>query len=199
LALDKNSKLIFISGPAGTAKTYLAVQAALELMNLKKVSDLIYVRSAVESADSKLGFLPGEVGDKMAPYLEPLMEKLEELLPRNQIDILKKEDRIAGFPVGHLRGRNFNAKAILGDEAQNMTFKEILTLITRTGEFSKVFIIGDPEQSDINGKSGFTKMIDIFNDCESRDNGIHVFTFADEDIVRSGLVRFIAKKVKKVV
>jgi phosphate starvation-inducible PhoH-like protein len=199
LALDKESKLIFVSGPAGTAKTYLAVQAALTLMNSKRVSDLIYVRSAVESADSKLGFLPGEVGDKMAPYLEPMMEKLEELLPRSQVDILKKEARISGFPVGHLRGRNWNAKAIIGDEAQNMTFKEILTLITRTGEFAKVFILGDPEQSDINGKSGFIKMISVFDDEESKANGIHVFRFDDEDIVRSGLVRFIAKKIKKVV
>jgi phosphate starvation-inducible PhoH-like protein len=199
LAADKHTKLIFVAGPAGTAKTYLAVQAALEMMNLKKVSDLIYVRSAVESADSKMGFLPGEVGDKMAPYLEPLMEKLEEFLPRNQIEILKKEERISGVPVGHLRGRNYNAKAIIGDEAQNMTFKELLTLITRIGEFSKVFIIGDPEQSDINGKSGFIKMVDIFNDEESKENGIYVFKFDEDDIVRSALVRFIAKKIKKVV
>lgn len=199
LALDKQSKLIFVSGPAGTAKTYLSIQAALTMISEKRVSDLIYVRSVVESADSKMGFLPGEVGDKMAPYLEPMMDKLEELLPRNQVDILKKEERIAGLPVGHLRGRNWNAKVIIGDEAQNMTFKEILTLITRTGEFAKVFILGDPEQPDINGKSGFIKMVSVFDDEESRSEGIHVFRFDDDDIVRSGLVRFIAKKIKKVV
>lgn len=116
LATNKQAKLIFISGPAGTAKTYMAVQASLQMMSLKELSDLIYVRSAVESADSKLGFLPGEVGDKMAPYLEPLMEKLEELLPRNDIDLLKKEARISGIPVGHLRGLSLNVKAIIGDE-----------------------------------------------------------------------------------
>jgi len=199
LALDKQSKLIFISGPAGTAKTYLAVQAALEMISAKRVSDLIYIRSAVESADAKLGFLPGEVGDKMAPYLAPLMEKLEELLPKNQVDLLKKEERISGFPVGHLRGRNWNAKAIIGDECQNMTEKELVTLITRIGEFAKVFIIGDPEQSDINGKSGFIKMLSRFDDEECRENGIHVFRFDDDDIVRSALVRFISKRLKKVV
>lgn len=198
LALDKQSKLIFVSGPAGTAKTYLTVQAALTMISDKRVSDLIYVRSVVESSDSKMGFLPGEVSEKMAPYLEPMMDKLEELLPKNQIELLKKEERISGFPVGHLRGRNWNAKVIIGDEAQNMTFKEILTLITRTGEFAKIFILGDPEQSDINGKSGFIKMISVFDDDESKENGIHVFRFDDDDIVRSGLVRFIAKKVKKV-
>lgn len=199
LALDKQSKLIFVSGPAGTAKTYLAVQVALAMISSKRVSDLIYVRSVVESAETKMGFLPGEIGDKLAPFLAPMMEKVEELLPKNQIDILKKEDRISGFPVGHLRGRNWNAKVIIGDEAQNMTEKELITLITRTGEFAKVFIIGDPEQSDINGKSGFIKMISRFDDEEARENGIHVFRFDDDDIVRSGLVRFISKRLKKVV
>jgi len=199
LALDKQSKLIFVSGPAGTAKTYLAVQAALEMVSSKRLSDLIYIRSVVESADAKLGFLPGEVGDKMAPYLAPLMEKLEELLPKNQVSLLKKEERISGFPVGHLRGRNWNTKAIIGDECQNMTEKELITLITRIGEFAKVFIIGDPEQSDINGKSGFIKMLSRFDDEECRENGIHVFRFDDDDIVRSALVRFISKRLKKVV
>lgn len=199
LALDKQSKLIFVAGPAGTTKTFIATQAALTMISNKRVSDLVYVRSVVESSDTKMGFLPGEVGDKMAPYLVPLMEKLEELLPKNQIDILKKEERISGIPVGHLRGRNWNAKVIIGDEAQNMTEKELITLITRTGEFSKVFIIGDPEQSDINGKSGFSKMIARFDDNEAKENGIHVFRFDDDDIVRSALVRFISKRLKKTV
>jgi len=99
--------------------------------------------------------------------------------------------------VGFLRGLNWNAKVIIADEAQNLTFKELFTLITRVGEFSKVFILGDPEQSDINGKSGFIKMIGHFDDEESRQNGIHVFKFTEDDIVRSGLVQFIIKKVKK--
>lgn len=199
LGLDKQSKLIFVSGPAGTAKTYLAVQIALTMISAKRVSDLIYVRSVVESAETKMGFLPGEVGDKLAPFLAPMMEKVEELLPKNQVDLLKKENRISGFPVGHLRGRNWNAKVIIGDEAQNMTEKELVTLITRTGEFAKIFIIGDPEQSDINGKSGFIKMLSRFDDDECRENGIHVFRFEDEDIVRSALVRFISKRLKKVI
>jgi phosphate starvation-inducible protein PhoH len=80
-----------------------------------------------------------------------------------------------------------------------MTFKELFTLITRTGEFSKMFILGDPEQSDLNGKSGFVKMISFFDDEESKANGIQVFKFTDDDIVRSGLVQFIIKKVRKTV
>jgi phosphate starvation-inducible PhoH-like protein len=197
LAQDKATKIVFVSGPAGTSKTYMSVYHALQLLNQRRVSDLIYIRSAVESADSKLGFLPGEAGDKMAPYLQPLLDKLAELLPKCDIDSLQKDQRVSAVPVGFLRGLNWNAKVIIADEAQNMTYKELFTLITRTGEFSKVFIIGDPDQTDINGKSGFIKMINQFEDQESRDNGIHVFRFTDDDIVRSGLVQFIIKKARK--
>lgn len=197
LASSKTSKIIFVSGPAGTSKTFLAIFHALTMLNDKKVSDLIYIRSAVESSDTKLGFLPGEADDKLAPYIQPLLDKMSEMLPKGDIDVLRKEERVTGIPVGFLRGLNWNAKVIVADEAQNMTYKELFTLITRTGEFSKVFILGDPEQSDINGKSGFIKMISHFDDEESRQNGIHVFRFTEDDIVRSGLVKFIIKKIKK--
>lgn len=191
IADDKNTKIVFVSGPAGSAKTYLSVLESLRLIDEKRVSDLIYIRSAVESSDSKLGFLPGEADEKMAPYLQPLLDKLIELLPKAEIDALDKDQRFTSIPVGFLRGLNWNAKVIIADEAQNLTYKELFTLITRTGEFSKVFILGDPEQSDINGKSGFIKMMNMFDDEESRQNGIHVVKFTEEDIVRSGLVRFI--------
>lgn len=197
LAADKTTKVIFVAGPAGTSKTYLAVLHALRMINEKRVSDLVYIRSAVECSDAKLGFLPGEADEKMAPYIQPLLDKLTELLPKGDVDILLKEERVTGVPVGFLRGLNWNAKVIVADEAQNMSFKELFTLITRTGEFSKVFILGDPEQSDINGKSGFIKMLGYFDDEESRQNGIHVFRFTEEDIVRSGLVQFIISKVRK--
>lgn len=197
LAADKDTKMIFVTGPAGTSKTFLAVLQALKMISEKRVSDLIYIRSAVESADSKLGFLPGEADQKLAPYIQPLLDKLAEMLPKGDIDMLIKEERVTGVPVGFLRGLNWNAKVVIADESQNLTFKELYTLITRIGEFSKVFILGDPDQSDINGKSGFIKMISQFEDEESRKNGIHVFHFTEDDIVRSGLVQFIIKKVKK--
>lgn len=199
VAMDKNTKIVFVYGPAGTSKTYMAVYSALQLLNERRMSDIIYIRSAVESSESKLGFLPGEADEKMAPYLAPLVDKLMELLPIQDVETLKKDDRISSVPVGFLRGLNWNAKVIITDEAQNMTVKELFTLITRTGEFSKVFILGDPDQSDINGKSGFMKMISHFDDDESRANGIHVFRFTEDDIVRSALVKFIIKKVKKTI
>lgn len=199
LASDKTVKMMFVSGPAGVAKTYLSVYHALTMINEKRVSDLIYIRSAVESSDAKIGFLPGEANEKMAPYIQPLLDKLTELLPKGDIDTLLKEERVTGIPVGFLRGLNWNAKVIIADESQNLSYKELFTLITRTGEFSKVFILGDSSQSDINGKSGFIKMISQFDDEESRQNGIHVFRFGTEDIVRSGLVRFIIERINKTV
>lgn len=167
------------------------------MINEKRVSDLIYIRSAVECSDAKLGFLPGEADEKMTPYIQPLLDKLNEFLSKGDIDILLKEERVTGVPVGFLRGLSWNAKVIIVDESQNMTYKELFTLITRIGEFSKVFILGDPEQSDINGKSGFIKMISYFDDEESRQNGIHVFRFNENDIVRSGLVQFIIQKIRR--
>lgn len=195
---DKDTKMVFISGPAGTSKTFTSILAGLHLINEKRVSEIIYVRSAVESSDSKLGFLPGEMDDKLSPYVQPLIDKLEELLQRSDIEKLKKEERIHGFPINFLRGLNWNAKVIVADEAQNMTKKELVTLITRVGEFSKLYICGDPDQSDINGKSGFTQIMNIFDDEESKQNGIFLFKFDDDDIVRSGLVKFILKKLKSI-
>lgn len=196
---NKNTRLVFISGPAGTSKTYTSILAGLQLINDKRVSELIYIRSAVESSDSKLGFLPGEMDEKMSPYIQPLIDKLEELLDKSDIDKLRKEERIHGAPVNFLRGLNWNAKCIVADESQNMTKKELITLITRVGEFSRLYVCGDPDQSDINGKSGFVQIMNLFDDEESRSNGIYIFKFTEDDVVRSGLVKFILKKLKKMI
>jgi phosphate starvation-inducible PhoH-like protein len=197
LALDKSTKMILVSGPSGTTKTYLAVLSALMLMNQKKISDIVYVRSIVESADVKMGTLPGEKDDKISPYRQPLMDKLDELLPNSDVHYLTKEQRVEGLPVGYLRGLNWNAKAIIGDEMQNCTRKEIITLMTRTGEFSKVFLLGDPMQTDIRANSGFKEMFNLFNDDESKTHGIYTFEFGEDDILRSALVKFIVHKIKQ--
>lgn len=197
LALDKNTKIIFVSGPAGSAKSYLSIYAALTLLNEHRVSDLIYVRSIVESASSKIGYLPGELESKISPYMEVLYDKMAELLSKNEIDMLLKENRVNTIPISFLRGLNWNAKVIIGDEAQNMTTHELITLITRVGEYSKMFILGDGMQSDINGKSGFLGLISKFDDDESKSQGIHVFKLTEEDIVRSKLVKYIVNKLNR--
>lgn len=196
LALDKKVKMLLVSGPAGTTKTYLAVLASLMLMNEKRISDILYIRSIVESADVKMGTLPGEANDKLSPYKRPLIDKLDELLPRSDVSFLIKDNRIEGLPVGYLRGLNWNAKAVIGDEMQNCTKKELITLMTRIGEFCKVFICGDPQQSDINGRSGFQSIFNLFNDDASKEHGIYTFEFTEDDILRSELAKFIVKKVK---
>lgn len=196
IILDKDTKVVFVSGPAGTAKTLIGVYAGLLLLDEKRLSDIVYVRSAVESASRSLGFLSGPMEEKFEPYLMPLNDKLVELLPAAEIAMLHKEKRVEGMPINFLRGASMNVKYILADESQNLDMRELTTLITRLGQFSKLVICGDPLQSDINGKSGFTKMCDLFNDEESRSHGIHYFSFTREDIVRSKVLRYIMERIE---
>ena len=193
---NKLTKITFIIGPAGTSKTYCAILAALMLMNDKKISDILYIRSAVESSENRLGFLPGETDDKMLPYLQPLQDKLTELLTKDNIDRLNKEERIHGISINYLRGLNWNGKCIIADEAQNMTKRELVTLVTRIGEFSKLFLCADPDQSDIHKKSGLLPLAELLNDDESKEHGIHVFKFTEENIVRSELCKYLLLKLK---
>lgn len=193
---DKKTKIVFVNGPAGTSKTYISVLAGLIEMEKKHVSDILYIRSVIESASKSLGFLPGESEDKMEPYLRPLEDKLLELLPKGEVEALKKDDRIEGCPVNYLRGASFNARYVVVDEAQNLDVKELITVITRIGKYSKFIICGDPSQSDINGRSGFMKMFDLFNDESSREEGIHCFSFTKDDIVRSGVLKYIAERIE---
>ena len=110
---------------------------------------------------------------------------------------LEQKKIINALPVNYLRGANWIDKIIIADESQNFTFKELTTLITRIGRNTKLFICGDPMQSDINGKSGFDRMSDIFNNKESADNGIHCFDFTKEDILRSEILKFIVGKIEE--
>jgi phosphate starvation-inducible protein PhoH len=198
LFLDKKTKVLFLKGPAGTSKTILAMYCGLALLNLKKVSDIILVRSAVESADSKLGFLPGDVSEKFNVYLTPFHDKLAELLDKLQIDRLEKDNRVTICPINFARGLHFSAKFVCADEVQNFSKREIHTLMSRIGEFSKVFLCGDPEQSDLPvGKSGFTKVYDLFNCDEAKEQGVFCFELNEDDIVRSELCRYITRKFKE--
>ncbi len=197
LAQDKETKVIFVTGPAGSAKTILSTYSALEMINQHKVSDIMYVRSAVESADNKLGYLPGELDDKIHYYGVPFMDKLEELLNKGDINALKQEGRIQIFPINYVRGLSWNARAIIVDEAQNMTQKELITVLTRIGKFSKCFVLADPMQSDINGKSGaFVEIRNLLCDGEGAKQGIHSVEFEECDIMRSDLVRFLVGRFK---
>lgn len=201
LASNKETKILFIKGPAGSSKTLLSIYCALKLLNEKKISDILLLRSAVESADKSIGFLPGTIEEKLHFYSLPFLDKLEELLNKNDIARLQKEKRISTFPVNFLRGMSWNAKCIIMDETQNSTIKEIITALTRIGQFSKCFVLADPSQTDLtNGKRGaFENIFNMFQDQESKDFGIRTFTFDEEDIMRSEIVKFLVKRFQKVV
>ena len=158
--------------------------------------ELLYVRSIAESADKGLGSLPGDITEKFNPFLMPLYDKLDEIVFEGDTAFLKQNGRISAVPINFMRGASWNDKLVIADEAQNFTFKELTTLITRIGEGSKLIICGDFMQSDINGKSGFKEMFDLFTDDISQENGILSFAFTQNDIVRSKILKFIISKLE---
>ena len=198
LATHKDTKIVFLSGPAGVAKSILAVYCSLLLLNQKKVSDLIYVRTIVESASISLGTLPGDADMKLSPFASVLNDKLEELLSTGDIKKLYADERVKGLPVNYLRGASYNAKAVILDEFQNATFSEIVTTLTRIGKFTKYFVLGDPMQTDLRHKeqSGFKPMFDIFNTEQARAEGIYCVEFGKEDIMRSEILKFIVEQIE---
>jgi phosphate starvation-inducible PhoH-like protein len=197
IIFDSNSKIIFISGPAGTSKTYVAIYGALQLYNMNNERGITYVRTIAESGEKSLGALPGEMAEKINPYMMPMNEKLDELLIPGQASIVKDKEIIKGMPINYLRGASWRNEIVIADESQNFTFKELTTLMTRLGEGSKLLICGDPMQSDINGKSGFADMYSLFNDNESKEQGIHTFYFGAEDIKRSEILKYVINKIQK--
>jgi len=144
IALNHDTKIVFVNGPAGTAKTLLSVYCGLQLLNMKAISDIMYLRSAVESSDSKLGYLPGTAEDKLRFYNMPFLDKLDELLPNTRAEKLENEGRISMFPVNFARGMNWTNKCVILDEAQNSSLKEITTVLTRLGKGSRCFVLADP-------------------------------------------------------
>jgi len=196
IIFDGDSKIIFISGPAGTSKTYVAIYGALQLYNMNNERGITYVRTIAESGEKSLGALPGEMAEKINPYMMPMNEKLDELLIPGQSSIVKEKDIIKGMPINYLRGASWRDEVVIADESQNFTFKELTTLMTRLGEGSKLIICGDPMQSDINGKSGFADMYGLFNDAESKEKGIHTFHFGPEDIKRSEILKYVINKLQ---
>jgi phosphate starvation-inducible protein PhoH len=208
--LNLDFDLLILSGPAGSAKTALSVYLALEALNQKKVSDILYIRSAVENSDNGIGFLPGDKEEKFSPYGVPFYDKVQELVPKNDIDRLVSEERLHVEPINFIRGQNWNARFIILDEAQNTPYKDLKTFLTRKGKFSKVIICADPQQTDLKdgrGAGGFDRMVKNLihsnsekalnapTDEELDEHGIFYFEFTEEDIVRSEFVKFVCKRL----
>jgi phosphate starvation-inducible PhoH-like protein len=192
----EGSHLAIVDGPAGTAKTYLAVLAALKLVSKQKLENIVYVRSVVESANKSIGSLPGEIEEKFAPWAMPLNDKLEELVSPAVIKNLISTNVIKCIPVNFLRGLTFRNSFVIVDEAQNLTLGELTTILTRFGHNSKYVIAGDSLQADIGKLSGFNKILTAFTSPECIERGIYTFKFTENEIVRSEILRFIVGRLK---
>ena len=196
-ALDQETKLMFLAGPAGTAKTYMAVYSALQAaMTSGLEKDILYVRSIAESSQRGLGSLPGSIDEKFSVFAGPFYDKLDEMLSTSDIKLLREKRMFECMPVNFVRGANWNDRVVIIDEAQNFTYNELMTVLTRIGENSKIIICGDMMQSDIRD-SGFNKIFEAFDDEESKQRGVHCTRFGVEDIKRSEILKFIVSKLEK--
>ena len=179
-----DSNLVMALGPAGTGKTYLAIAKAVEALEAGKVGRIVLSRPAVEAGES-IGFLPGEMEDKLAPYLRPLYDALSDRLSMKRVRALMAEGAIEIAPVGFMRGRTLNNAFVVIDEAQNCTYVQLKMLLTRLGWHSTMVITGDPNQSDL--LPGVTGLGDVADRLEGVA-GISVVRLKDGDIVRHPLV-----------
>ena len=183
-ALER-SELVFGVGPAGTGKTYLAVAHAAQLLERGAVDKIILSRPAVEAGE-RLGFLPGDMKEKVDPYLRPLYDALYDMIPGDKVERAITAGVIEIAPLAFMRGRTLANAAVILDEAQNTTSMQMKMFLTRLGENSRMIITGDPSQVDLprGVKSGLVEALDVLKGVE----GISVVRFKDTDVVRHPLV-----------
>lgn len=191
---DKNAKVIFLSGPAGSSKTLIATYGGLRALSEGSKEKMIYVRGLVENSKT-CGFLPGTISEKIHQYTLPLLDKLDELLSKYDSEKLIKEGKIECICPNFLRGMSLRSSYCIIDESQNLTKKELVTILSRIGENSTFVFCGDNFQSDI--KNGaFPEVASLFEDEEAEENGIYNFQFTAEDIMRSQVLRFIMSRLE---
>lgn len=180
--------MIFAVGPAGTGKTYLSIALAVKALKEKSAKKIILSRPAVEAGE-KLGFLPGDMKEKIDPYLQPLYDSLEDMIPANRLQDLLDKNIIQIAPLAFMRGRTLNDAVVILDEAQNTTTAQIRMFLTRMGWNSKMIITGDMTQIDLphNQKSGLKEALEILSDIDD----IAVINLTQKDIVRHKLVTSI--------
>lgn len=175
-------------GPAGTGKTYLAMAMAVSALREEKVSRIILTRPAVEAGEA-LGFLPGDLYEKIAPYLRPLHDALHDMMPADEIQKNMEKSVIEIAPLAYMRGRTLNNAFIILDEAQNSTTEQMFMFLTRLGHGSKAVITGDPTQIDLpqHKHSGLVEAVRALR----QTNGISIVEFSRKDVVRHPLVQRI--------
>ena len=182
--------LIFAVGPAGTGKTYTAIALAVRALKNREVKKLILTRPAVEAGE-RLGFLPGDLKDKLDPYLQPLYDALMDMVPPQKLKLLMEEGTIQIAPLAYMRGRTLESAFVILDEAQNTSLGQLKMFLTRMGNNAKFIVTGDATQIDLpnKGDSGLAKGVAMLKGTK----GISVVNFSKEDIVRHPLVSKIVK------
>lgn len=190
----KQNEIVFSIGPAGTGKTYIAMAMAVNYLVTKKAGRVILVRPAVEAGE-KLGFLPGDLYEKINPYLRPLYDALYEMLEAEKLQQYLQRNIIEIAPLAYMRGRTFNDSFIVLDEAQNSTSEQMKMFLTRLGFDAKVIITGDITQVDLpeSTTSGLIAVQHILNDIK----GIDFVYFDEKDVVRHKLVQEIIRAYEK--
>ena len=187
--------ITFCIGPAGCGKTYLSVHKALRELGDKEspIDGIVIVKPLVEAAGEKIGFLPGDVEEKTAPFMMSFYYNMEQIIGKQRMEILKENGIIQVIPMAYMRGITLSDKFVILDEAQNATPEQIKMFVTRLGEGSRYIITGDLAQSDIKqGKSGLEDAIKRFAGV----HGVGLASFKEKDIVRHSLVRRLLKRYK---
>jgi len=190
--VEKND-MVFAIGPAGTGKTYTGVALAVRALKNKEVKRIILTRPAVEAGEN-LGFLPGDMKEKLDPYMQPLYDALRDMIPPQTLEDYLFKGVIQIAPLAFMRGRTLDHAFVILDEAQNTTHSQMKMFLTRMGKNAKFIITGDPGQIDLPRKvsSGLKEAIEILKDVE----GIGMLYLDDKDIVRHKLVKRIVNAYK---
>lgn len=188
VAAANTNDLVFALGPAGTGKTYISVALAVRALKNKKVKKIIITRPAVEAGES-LGFLPGDLKEKIDPYLRPIYDALDEMIPAEKLKFYLENSTIEIAPLAYMRGRTLNKAFILLDEAQNTTPMQMKMFLTRMGPESKMIITGDSSQIDLprGQKSGLIEAVNVLRNVE----GIGFVELSGKDVIRHRLVKDI--------
>ena len=191
----ENYDLCFAIGPAGTGKTFMMVALAVQALKNKQVKKIVISRPVVETGEH-LGFLPGDVNQKIDPYLQPIYDVLLELIPSEKLKYYLEQKIIALIPLAYMRGRTFKHAFMILDEAQNTTQVQMKMFLTRIGEFSKVVITGDLSQTDLDSSqiSGLEQAITILKPLEA----VKTIFFNPNDIMRHGLIKDIIKAYENI-
>lgn len=184
----QQNDLVFAIGPAGTGKTYVAVAMAVKALKDKEVKKIIFTRPAVEAGES-LGFLPGDLKEKVDPYIRPIYDALEDMIPHEKLKYYQESNIIEIAPLAYMRGRTLNNAFVLLDEAQNTTPVQIKMFLTRMGPSSKIIVTGDLSQIDLphKQKSGLQTTLNILKEVD----GVGFVELQPQDVVRHKLVKKI--------